>query len=434
MKKKILSLITLICLSFSISASTIGCNKEAKIGEQDWFNSMVFYSYCPPFTLYEYELNTATTFSYYTGDIDEIINGDNCRLGMFVTEEFMGENIEDSKISNANFMFFVDMETQEIKKRTPVGGNWANYYCYGANKDTVYEEAVEYIAPPTLYAWIFRWAQSRYSQFSKSHETDSTITYSTTGDLSEFTAECQKTYPNASVKAVSLTFRKDFYSQDHVNDSSDCYKLDSIVVKGQDGLLFSMKDIDNVILKSEHDFVFDEFITLSNFTLKGGEGVDYGEYYFTKDSIRIYTPNNPNESQKEMYLIADFDNEKAKSITKTAQGSWDVQEISLGSFENRKQELIKVYLNGIINNGYGSLKSYSDVQNNDGYTVWVANEIRSQIIGYDITYKNVNIKFDDYNKIKEMTFDYVMSAGENSITHKFKLTDGGTTTVNAPQT
>jgi hypothetical protein len=56
------------------------------------------------------------------------------------------------------------------------------------------------------------------------------------------------------------------------------------------------------------------------------------------------------------------------------------------------------------------------------------------MIGYDLTFNNVKIAFNDNRlDIKEMTYDYKMSANNTSVTHHFKITSVGSTVVNVPQ-
>ena len=220
--------------------------------------------------------------------------------------------------------------------------------------------------------------------------------------------------------------------------------VDSIAVKDQNGLLFVMKNMETTILEETHDIAFGVFYDESNFTLKGGEGVDYGEYYFTKDAVRGYTPNNPNADQKEFYLAADRANNTAKYIVKTEQGTWNAQTITIEQFESRKQSLMYTFFEGMEKYGYGKFKQHEDCVNTDengGYTLlWKAKEIHGMALGVAQTYKNVSLRFNDtyistHSKtiFKEGSFDLVLSADEQSVTHHFKLTDGGTTTVTVPQ-
>ncbi len=433
MKRKFLTFIISICLSLSTVFSLTGC-KEAKIGERDWPNLLGYFSHCPNFTLYEYTTGKAFTYSYPRGNLETVLNGGDYLATVYVSNEFRGSGVDDSKIVSMDYSYSYDVEKQEKFLFTPINGMWNNYDEYGNVISTITKEQVEYDEPCKLYPWLINFARNNYSQFTKSYEDDNSLTYSLKEEnLGAVTDEINKVYGETNVKGLSLIFEKDVYTQDYYDDSSDLYKLDAISVKGQDGLLFTMKNIDSTIFQGEFDLTMKNLMDKSNFTLKGGEGVDYGEYYFTKNAIKIYTPNNPDATQREGYLVADYENQTAKFIKKTPEGSWDVQNISLGAFENRKQELIKVYLGGIIN-GYGNFKKYSDVIGNDGYPTWAGSNIQKAMIGYDLTYNNVKIKLMDNSRtIKEMTFDYVMTAGENSLTHHFELNNCGSTTVNIPQ-
>ncbi len=434
MKTRFLTLMISICLSLSAVFSLAGC-KEAKIGEQDWSNTLGYFSYCPSYTVYDYQTGNAFTYSYSRGNLETVLIGEDYLVNVYVSNEFRGYGVDDSRIVSMDYAYSYDVEMKEKKLLTPINGEWNNYDEYGNLISTITKEQVEYDEPCKLYVWLINFARNNYSQFTKSHEDDNSLTYSLKEEnLGVITEECKKIYGETNVKGVSFIFEKDVYTQDYYSDSSDLYKLDAISVKGQEGLLFTIKNIDSTINQGEFDLTMKNLTDKSNFTLKGGEGVDYGEYYFTKNAIKIYTPNNPDATQREGYLVADYENQTAKFIKKTPEGSWDVQNISLNAFENRKQDLIKTYLGGIIN-GYGNFKQYSDVIGNDGYPTWAGSNIQKAMIGYDLTYNNVKIKIADNPSytIKEMTFDYVMSANNTSVTHKFKLTDSGTTTVSVPQ-
>lgn len=433
MKKRFLTVIISICLSLTTVFSLTGC-KEAKIGERDWPNLLGYFSHCPNFTLYEYTTGKAFTYSYSRGNLEEVLTEDDYLVNVYVSNEFRGYGVDDSRIVSMDYSYSYDVEKQEKFLFTPINKTWSGYDEDGNAISTTTKETVEYDEPCKLYPWLINFARNNYSQFTKSYEDDNSLTYSLKEEnLGAVTDEIKKVYGEINVKGLSLIFEKDVFANDYYDDSSELYRLDAISVKGQDGLLFAMKNIDSTIFQGEFDLTMKNLMDKSNFTLKGGEGVDYGEYYFSKNAIKIYTPNNPDATQKEGYLVADYENQTAKFIKKTPEGAWEVQDISLGTFENRKQELIKVYLDGIIN-GFGNFKKYSDVIGNDGYPTWVGSNIQKAMIGYDLTYNNVKIKLmDDYRTIKEMTFDYVMNANNNSVTHKFKLTDVETTIVSVPQ-
>ena len=93
---------------------------------------------------------------------------------------------------------------------------------------------------------------------------------------------------------------------------------------------------------------------------------------------------------------------------------------------------MKVYFGGIFNDGLGRLKNFYDADTLK--YVWVGNNIETAMIGYDLTFNNVKIAFNDNrHDIKEMTYDYKMSANNTSVTHHFKITSVGSTVVNLPQ-
>ena len=430
MKKKFLPLIALTCFCLSLLFPLTGC-KGAKVGEHDWPNILGYFSNCPKYTVYDYQTEEAYTYIYAYGSLEDVVNGNDYSCSVYVSESFKYDDFDSSTITKMDYAYSYSTKNQEKFKITPTNGVWSDYDEYGNEISTTKREQVEYDAPITLYSWIINWARNNYSAFEISSETDNTLTYSAT-KLEEVDSECQKIYGNTSIKGLSLIFEKDVYSNDYYDDSSDLYKLDAISVKGQDGLLFAMKNIDSLISEGDYELVYKNFINSSNFTLKGGEGIDYGEYYFTKNAIKIYTPNNPNKSQQESYLVADYDNNSAKFIRKTEQSTWDVQEITISAFESRKQELMKVYFGGIFNDGLGRLKNFYDADTLK--YVWVGNNIETAMIGYDLTFNNVKIAFNDNrHDIKEMTYDYKMSANNTSVTHHFKITSVGSTVVNIPQ-
>ena len=453
MKKKFVASLVTACLVLPSVLSFTGCG-GAKISELDWANFMHYYPYAPTFTVYECQKERALTYEFDIGEVKDIKEGKG-RYYINVSNAYEGDSVENLKINSIDVGYYYNMNAENEEKgiqymARPKNGEW---YVADGNGDYKsvwnhpYRETPDgteaKLTSPAFYASILDWSKYNYSAFEKAGETDDTVTYVVKSDsLSAVTTLCQTVYSSSTVSGMSLIFEKDVYSNEGCSQESTApYCLDSISVKDQNGLLFVMKNIDTTILEKEHELAFISFKDKSNFTLKGGEGVDYGEYYFTKDAIRVCTPNNPNKAQREFYLVADRANNTAKYIVKTEQGTWDVQNITIEQFESRKQNLIDVYFDGIITKGYGSFKGYVDYTNlNVNPTlIWLADEIQATGLGVAVTYKNVNIRFNYHEiygqelNIKEASFDYVLSAGEQSVTHHFKLTDGGTTTVTVPQ-
>ncbi len=433
MKKKLLTLLTTCCLAISSLFGLTGCG-GAEIEKSDWKTVLHYYPAYPTFTVYEFPNERALTY-VFDGDSENVLDKTNYHV--MVSNKFEGDDFASAKISSMDFRCGTTNKT-----RTPIGGEWYVKNERGSYVDNC--EKGEYTGDPIttseLYAWLFDWSKDNYSAFEKKSESKNGVVYKVKKDrLKAINTECQKVYADSTVSEVCLIFEvlgKDLYGA-RLSNSSDNYRLDGISVKDKNGQLFAIKNIETTIMQSAHEIVFKRFKDVSNFTLKGGTGVDYGEYYFTENAVKIYTPNNPNEDQREAYFVADYENQTAKYIKKTAQGQWTTQSISIAEFENRKESLIDVYFGGIIDNGYGSFKEYT--LRYDAKLKWFGDEIQAKLSGYDLKYKNLTIQFDTRyisnstgTKIEEMSFDYEMSANGTSVTHHFELTNGGTTTVEVP--
>lgn len=155
---------------------------------------------------------------------------------------------------------------------------------------------------------------------------------------------------------------------------------------------------------------------LNNFTLVGGTGVDYGEYTFTENAFRIYTPNIEDPTRQEAFWQKD--GEQYIYYSKNAQGAWQKDATKTEQQYKNAREGITDLLFGCLTkqNKYFSSK-------NDGKT-YLAAHAQVDVGLYNYTYYNFVVTLDDAGKITGATYNLKMTIGQASSEHSFVLTAG----------
>ena len=431
--KKGLIFALLFCMAIPCAVMSACKNEEKGMTANKWHNALNLYAFSG-LTVYEYQSGQAFSFDYQ-GEPDKIINDQPCIYQLNVSDSFKGHTVDDARIQSIQALYYMNSAQENVNwKNEAVNGQWYNEQ---GERVYVHEDYTgESPLNPKLYYWLIRWAQENKDAFEKTVTEGDRVTYQLLGErISEVEGEITKTYSNASVKAMVITFER----PNKYDNNSDPYKLVSVSVSDATELLFAIKHFNGIIRQSSYEILRYNLYKYANFTLKGGEGVDYGEYYFTENAVRIYTPNNTNEAQKEAYLTVDYENNSAKYITKTA-GRWSAQTISVGEYESRRNTLIDMYLGGILEDGYSCFDKYFESIDDIVQPMWHAEEIDSRFGLYAIKYENVVVKFtgvafsNQANTmiVREMSFDYQLTSSGASVKYHYELTNGGSTVLTPP--
>ena len=90
---------------------------------------------------------------------------------------------------------------------------------------------------------------------------------------------------------------------------------------------------------------------LTNFTIKGGTDLDYGEYYFTENAFRVYTPNLEDPTRKDGYFGHDTQTDTYYQYRQDESGAWSKSAISGTIYENAYSQIYDLFFGYIINYG-----------------------------------------------------------------------------------
>ena len=176
-------------------------------------------------------------------------------------------------------------------------------------------------------------------------------------------------------------------------------------------------DVGGELLVRDYEKAFD---TLDNFTLIGGEGLDYGEYTFTENGFRIYTPNIEDPTRQEAFWQKD--GEQYIYYSKNAQGAWQKDATKTAEQYETARDNIADLLFGCL--GTRSIIPFRAKNNGKTYYTF-----RTEVTASPYTYvfQNVLIKVDDTAKIVNATYNLEIKIGQTSATYSYTLTAGNAT-------
>ena len=180
-------------------------------------------------------------------------------------------------------------------------------------------------------------------------------------------------------------------------------------------------EFENGYFKYDVENIFD---TLDNFTLIGGKGTDYGEYYFTENEFRLYTPKMPDPTQREAFWQKVGEGETAKYVYYTQNES--------GAWQKNDQMTENQYLNargGIAELLFTCLREKAG----EAYAFTYENGVyKGHYFSFDnglatYTFTEVKIVCDENNKIVSATYKLRIEQGTvEPVTYSYTLTAGNT--------
>ena len=188
--------------------------------------------------------------------------------------------------------------------------------------------------------------------------------------------------------------------------------------KGNDQASYSNRvdfnDVGSTILESDFDGAFGN---LTNFTLVGGTGLDYGEYAFTENAFRIYTPNIEDPTRQEAFWQKD--GEQYIYYSKNAQGVWQKDATKTQEqYENAREQIADLLFGCLAN------KKDNFYSKNEGKLYYAYGSLTVDAGLYTYDFSNVRVTLDDAGKITGATYNLKMTIGQASSEHSFVLTAG----------
>lgn len=125
---------------------------------------------------------------------------------------------------------------------------------------------------------------------------------------------------------------------------------------------YVLDDLGNIMERGDlYHINFDKSLTnyawskvnkeLTNCTIKGGTDLDYGEYYFTENAFRVYTPNLEDPTRKDGYFVHDTQTDTYYQYRQDESGAWSKSEISGIIYENAYSQIYDLFFGYIINYG-----------------------------------------------------------------------------------
>lgn len=167
-----------------------------------------------------------------------------------------------------------------------------------------------------------------------------------------------------------------------------------------------------------------KFNTLTNFTLIGGKGIDYGEYYFTEDKFKMYAPNLSDITRQEVYWHKDTSENPTKYVFyyKNNDEIWLKNDEQTESSYLYARNFVKDLLFGYMKNYYVnfSFTNSTTLKNTNG-------DITQYVGIHTYKFKNVVINLNEEGNIKSANYIIEISAeGYKPVKYNYTLNAGNT--------
>lgn len=180
---------------------------------------------------------------------------------------------------------------------------------------------------------------------------------------------------------------------------------------------FSLGFVDFTMSKYKETQILEDMSV--NYTVKGGEGIDYMEFYFVEDSMRFITPNV--EEGANMEAIFDYKDGVYRYYKRTKGGQWQVETLDETDYWNRYNTVTSSFTGGkIFENIHSLTKIGNKLERN--YSLPAGN------MGlYSTSYNNIVLNLDDNANIIGgswiLNFEASIAAVQ-SLSYKFNMTVG----------
>lgn len=424
MKKKFLALATAVCLTAPIALSATGCGASgpARMNESAWKSHFD-------------EVNFSLTWIYPEHE-------ESRRAGEFRIAE-NSYYIQTFDSDNYIYTYY------EYGKETVNGQNsYYKYQIYGISEDeeTVIsaEEYTDYhdeLKPLTDFFY------NNYQNFAREELSEKAYYYNKEADahFAVYTGELPE-----AVKAIIEGFIGIEYNHHSIRAFCEYDRISSIYFMEEDpifhgdsyninnwsvqltsfGEIESNKEVKQGRLNRKVNKALDEltdFENGSNFKVVGGKGVDYIEMYFTKNGMRMYTPNNtqPTAEGEPVYVDGIYfnDNGTYRYYKKTLEGVWSVEPIDKERYDSTIEQFYNFYGGGVFleEKVHHNRNSYEGRKPNT-WTLWSVNAK----LGYlDAYFHDVLLHYDKNEKITKVTWNAdIEPLVGNTLKYNYTLTVG----------
>lgn len=352
MKKKLFSFILAICLivPFAFLLTACGGNNPPNNGNQQYLDFMNI-------SKSEWELNISTNNNFYVftetiieyekGGLECItdwcykyIDGELIRH-TGVSKNGMSEYVTYSKdTSNSTKYYYEQIKYENSKYNTSY--NTAVTLKYEIDEQTYHEDV-----SPILD--LIDFIGNNYSKFNC---TDGFFNLSSLDDLNSTNYAKNLGITQLRVHRTSSTYYNDCYNIEVI------YYINNVIYR--------------VLFYESTMQIGKAFANLNNYTIKGGTSTDYGEYTFTQNRLKIYTPYLQDATQREAYYKFDKDTNKYIVYRQDADGNWSISETTDTFYNSFVDGLDKLYLSFkehldtfyLTDNGYKSLLTLYETELN----------------------------------------------------------------------
>ncbi len=173
---------------------------------------------------------------------------------------------------------------------------------------------------------------------------------------------------------------------------------------------YVLDDLGNIMESGDLYYInFDKSLTdyawskvnkeLTNFTIKGGTDLDYGEYYFTENAFRVYTPNLEDPTRKDGYFGHDTQTDTYYQYRQDESGAWSKSAISGTIYENAYSQIYDLFFGYIIDYHAGGFTKDGNVIEQQSSLYFT-----QTVGGRTYWYQNAKITIDDDGNIVSVTW------------------------------
>ncbi len=384
--KKVFNLVVALCMLITCLFTLTACGKEKGMTESQWKSSIVVDNFECWHVADGFDEN-----GKFRDSKQVIFNGNTYNVPTGIANKYYTYTTD-----NGNYF-----------KVTKENGAWI--------KTPVSEDAFKYKAED--FATMLNFVRNGFSKFTKVENRWPDLYYynDTDNSLEQVNGIVRKITGKADITIYSITVEFD-EGETEVHFNEELFDPDNECPPS-----LTMYDFGEQLI----DYTFENaMMSLENFTIKGGTGVDYGEYYFTEDKFRAYTPNNTDATRKEAFWQADYQN-NVYTYYEKANGTWTKDSTKTKTqYDSARNGVYNLYFGAILSN----FDEFSFTYENGWYKF--TESIEREISFYDITYSNLSIKISN-GVISEATWNLKLTTGDISTTHEFSLV-AGNTTINLP--
>lgn len=157
---------------------------------------------------------------------------------------------------------------------------------------------------------------------------------------------------------------------------------------------------------------------ITNCIIKGGEGADYGEYYFEENAFRVYTPNLQDITRNDGYFCYDEGEDKYYQYRKDESGKWYRSEMQAEAYNNAYSQIYDLfYANALDGSKNWYTKSNDTIKMNVGSVSCTVGSIK-------YAYKDLKIQLEN-DEIVSASWKLDITMYGTTFNYSYTLEAGG---------